>query len=170
MKGKFNDDIILSKIYFMRREKVMVDSDLAVLYNVSTSRLNEQVKRNIKRFPKDFMFQLTRREFENLKSQNAISSWGGRRTSPYVFTEHGAVMLAGILNSEIAIAASINVVRVFIKLRRILSSYKELAEKVSTLEDKYEKNFKIVFELIQQLIKEEDKPKREIGFQLPKKT
>lgn len=116
------------------------------------------------------MFQLTRREFENLKSQNAISSWGGRRTSPYVFTEHGAVMLAGILNSEIAIAASINVVRVFIKLRRILSSYKELAEKVSTLEDKYEKNFKIVFELIQQLIKEEDKPKREIGFQLPKKT
>jgi hypothetical protein len=123
----------------------MLDSDLATSYGVTTRRLNEQVRRNIKRFPIDFMFQLTESEFGILKSQNATSRWGGRRTVTNVFSEHGAVMLAGVLNSEVAIAASINVVRAFIKLRRILSSYKELAEKLSKLEDKYEKNFKIVY-------------------------
>lgn len=168
-KIKLIEESITEKIYLIRGEKVMFDSDLAVLYGVSTRRLNEQVRRNKKRFPKDFMFQLTEKEFKILKSQNATSSWGGRRTIPNAFTEHGAVMLAGILNSDTAIAASINVVRAFIKLRRILSSYKELAEKLSKLEDKYDKNFKIVFEIIQQLIKVEDKPKRQIGFQMPKK-
>ena len=166
---KFKDEIISEKIYFIRGEKVILDSDLATLYEVPTMRLNERVKRNIKRFPKDFMFRLTSKEYENLISQNAISSWGGRRTLPYAFTEHGAVMLSGILNSDVAIAASINVVRAFVKLRRLLSSYKELSEKLSKLEDKYDENFKIVFELIKNIIKEKDKPKRQIGFQLPEK-
>src|ERR1700733_8447155 len=95
------DEIIISKIYYIRGQKVMIDKDLAELYNVTTGRLNEQVKRNIDRFPEDFMFQLSEQEFENLKSQFAISSWGGRRTPPFAFSEHGVLMLSGILNSEI---------------------------------------------------------------------
>ena len=147
-KLKSAEEIISEKIYFIRGEKIILDSDLAELYEVPTKRLNEQVKRNIKRFPKDFMFRLTSDEYDFLKSQFATSNRGGRRSLPFAFTEHGAVMLSGILNSDVAIAASINVVRVFVKLRRLLSSYKELSEKLSKLKDKYEKNFKIVFELI----------------------
>ena len=94
------DEIISSKIYLIREQKVMLDNDLAELYQVETRRLNEQVKRNIDRFPEDFMFQLTQEEFENLKSQNATSSWGGRRKLPYAFTEHGVLMLSSVLNSK----------------------------------------------------------------------
>ena len=126
VKENSYDESISEKIYFIRGEKVILDSDLAELYEVPTKRLNEQVKRNIKRFPKDFMFRLTSKEYDFLKSQFATSNRGGRRTLPYAFTEHEAVMLSGILNSDVAIAASINVVRAFIKLRRLLSSYKEL--------------------------------------------
>jgi hypothetical protein len=139
------EENIVERIFFIRGHKVMIDSDLAHLYGVATGRLNEQVKRNSKRFPADFMFRLTKEEWENLKSQIALSSlqskslksqnaisittdtkadWGGRRKLPYVFTEHGTVMLASVLNSEIAVNASIYIVRAFIKLREILFSHK----------------------------------------------
>jgi hypothetical protein len=97
------DETVINKIYLIRNEKVMLDSDLALLYGIETRRLNEQVKRNIERFPEDFMFQLTETEFENLKSQFATSSWGGRRKLPYAFTEHGVLMLSSVLNSDLAI-------------------------------------------------------------------
>lgn len=143
----------------------MLDSDLALIYGVDTKRLNEQVKRNIARFPEDFMFQLTQKESEslrsqiatskkgtNLKSQNATSKRGGRRTLPYVFTEHGAVMLASILNSPQAIEASIKVVKVFVRLREILSTHKELAKKIEELEQKYDSKFAEVFTALKELM------------------
>jgi ORF6N domain len=116
---------IASQIYLIRGQKVIFDSDLAQLYGVPTSRLNEQIKRNINRFPSDFMFQLTETEFKNLISQNAISSWGGRRKLPLVFTEHGALMAASVLNSQAAIDAGIFIVRAFVKMRQMLSTYQE---------------------------------------------
>ncbi|WP_227626092.1 ORF6N domain-containing protein [Geofilum rubicundum] len=109
------DEIIMNKIYFVREEKVMIDSDLAELYGVETKRLNEQVKRNVSRFPADFMFELTEAEFKNLKSQFATSSWGGRRTPPYAFTEHGVLMLSSVLNSDKAIKVNIQIMRIFTK-------------------------------------------------------
>ena len=115
------DEIIMTKIYFVRNQKVMIDSDLAELYGVETRRLNEQVKRNTSRFPEDFMFQLSEIEFENLKSQIATSSWGGRRKSPYVFTEHGVLMLSSVLNSERAISVNIQIMRIFTKVREMLT-------------------------------------------------
>ena len=119
---KITGNQIASLIYIIRDEKVMLDSDLANLYGVTTSRLNEQVKRNIGRFPTDFMFQLTKEEFQFLISQNATSKRGGRRKLPYAFTEHGAVMLASVLNTDIAVKASVEVVRGFVRLRELLSS------------------------------------------------
>lgn len=139
-------------IYLIRGHRVMLDNDLAVLYGVETRRLNEQVKRNSQRFPKDFMFQLTREEYENLKSQNATSSWGGRRTFPFVFTEHGAIMLASVLNSAQAISASVQVVRAFIRMREVLLTHKELARKLEELERKYDTQFIEVFSAIRQLM------------------
>ncbi len=129
---------ILNLILWLRGHKVMIDSDLAALYGVSTKRLNEQVKRNKERFPSDFMFQLNRYEFADLKSQFATSSsgWGGRRKLPYAYTEHGALMAANVLNSKRAVEASIFVVRVFAKLRQMLAPYKELANKFQQLEKK----------------------------------
>ena len=120
------DNLILE----IRGHKVILDSDLAALYEVKTMRLNEQVKRNIERFPEDFMFQLTNKEVTTLKSQIAISRWGGRRTLPYVFTEHGAIMAASVLNSPKAVEMSVYVVRAFIKLRTLALQYKELTEKL----------------------------------------
>jgi len=151
-------------VYLIRGEKVMLDSDLAMLYGVETKRLNEQVKRNAGRFPADFMFQLTLKEWEALKSQNATSKTGqlksqnatsikgGRRTLPYVFTEHGAVMLASVLNTKQAIVASVQVVRVFVKLREILSTHKQLAQKLAELENKYDSQFKEVFVALRELM------------------
>src|SRR5512145_744779 len=112
---------IESRILFIRGQKVMLDADLAELYGVETRRLNEQVSRNIERFPVDFMFQLTAEEFANLKSQFATSSWGGRRKLPYAFTEHGAIMAASVLNSQRAIEISVHVVRAFVRLRDLIS-------------------------------------------------
>ena len=107
------DEVIISKIYLIREHKVMLDDDLAELYQVQTRRLNEQVKRNIDRFPDDFMFQLDEKEWENLKSQNATSSWGGRRKKPYAFTEHGVLMLSSVLNSDRAIQVNIQIMRIY---------------------------------------------------------
>ncbi len=114
------DEVIISKIHLLRGQKVMLDEDLAELYQVETKRLNEQVKRNIDRFPKDFMFQLSQKEFDNLKSQIATSSWGGRRKPPFAFTEQGVSMLSGVLNSQIAIQVHIQIIRIFTKMRELL--------------------------------------------------
>lgn len=144
----------------------MLDSDLADIYGVTTKRFNEQVKRNIKRFPEDFMFQLTVEEDDHLRSQFATSNKtrGGRRYLPYVFTEHGALMAANILNSERAIEASMQVIRAFVKLRQLIESNAELARKVEALEKKYDVNFKIVFDAIRKLMLPPDKPIKTIGF------
>ncbi|MBP9663312.1 MAG: ORF6N domain-containing protein [Pyrinomonadaceae bacterium] len=169
-----------SRILFIRGEKVIVDSDLAQLYGVTTSNFNKAVKRNIERFPSDFMFQLTKEEFESLRFQTGISNEsmrsqfatskerGGRRYLPYAFTEHGALMAANILNSDRAVEASVQVVRAFVKLRQMLASNAELARKVEALEQKYAANFKVVFDAIKQLMAPPTSPNSKIGF-LPTK-
>lgn len=171
MNAKKNPSPIESKakplehsILLVRGQKVILDQDIAELYGVSTKRLNEQVRRNQSRFPEDFMFQLTREEFSILRSQFATSSWGGRRYPPNAFTEHGAVMLAGVLNSPIAVEASIQVVRAFVRLRTMLASHKELARKLSELESRYDKQFQVVFEAIRQLMAPTRKVPSKIGF------
>ena len=142
-------DVILR----IRGQAIIIDSDLAALYGTTTKRLNEQVKRNSARFPEDFMFRLTKREWQNLRSQNATSrSWGGRRYPPYVFTEHGAVMAANVINSEMAIQMSMAVVRAFVRMRRMALSVEGLARKMQALENKYNKQFKVVFDAIRRLI------------------
>jgi len=159
-------EAIERKILLIRGRKVMLDSDLAKLYGVPTFRFNEQVRRNLKRFPEDFMFQLTKDEHRSLISQFAISKIGrgGRRFLPYVFTEHGALMAANVLKSEKAIEASIYVVRAFAKLREMIASHKDLARRLAELEKKYDSQFKVVFDAIRQLM-EPAKPKpRRIGF------
>lgn len=157
------------RILFIRGQKVMLDSDLAELYGVTTKRLNEQVKRNKDRFPEDFMFQLNTDEMKalHMRSQFATSNVGrgGRRYLPLVFTEHGAVMLASVLNSKIAVEASIKVVRAFIHLRSILSAHKELAKHLDALSRRTDGKFEIVFDLIRKhLPSAKKKPK--IGFRI----
>ena len=160
-------DAIEKKIYIIRGHKVMLDKDLAKLYGVSTGRLNEQVKRNKKRFPEDFMFQLLSEEMIFLRSQFATSKRGGRRYMPYVFTEQGVAMLSTVLNSERAIQVNIAIMRVFVKLREIISTHKELAHKLAQLERKIEKHdieIESIFEAIRQLMIPPEKPSRKIGF------
>jgi hypothetical protein len=145
----------------------MFDSDLAELYGVPTGRLNEQVKRNMTRFPSDFMFQLTADEAEALRSQIATSKTGrgGRRYTPFVFTEQGVAMLSTVLNSERAILVNIAIMRTFVQLREILATHKDLAQKLEALEKRYDRQFKVVFDAIRQLMKPEELPKeRRIGF------
>ncbi|MDQ6631696.1 MAG: ORF6N domain-containing protein [Verrucomicrobiota bacterium] len=160
------DELIL----LVRGQKVMLDSDLAKMYGVSTMRLNEQFRRNRKRFPEDFAFQLTNQEFTNLKSQIAISSLhGGRRSLPLAFTEHGAIMLASVLNSPIAVDASVRVVRAFVRIREMLSANKELAKKFAELEqrlDGHDEALGNLFEAIRQLLSPQVESKREIGFHI----
>ena len=159
---------INNKIYIVRGLKVMLDYDLAELYEVETRRLNESVRRNVTRFPLDFMFQLTREEDLNLKSQFATSSlaeYGGRRKLPFAFTEQGVAMLSTVLNSERAINVNIQIMRIFTKLREMILSHKDLQEKIKDLEEKYDGQFRVVFEALRQLIQEEEKPKDKLGFQ-----
>lgn len=152
---------IAARIYLIRGESVMLDSDLAELYGVSTKRLNEQVSRNLDRFPNDFMFQLTPAEFANLKSQIATSSWGGRRTRPRAFSEHGVAMLSAVLRSRQAVAVSLAIVRTFVKLRRLLLTNEELARKV----ERHDREIGILFEHIQGLLSPPERPKKHlIGF------
>jgi hypothetical protein len=163
-------EIIENRIFIIRGQRVMLDSDLAEIYCVTTKRFNEQFRRNIERFPSDFAFKLTSDEFEILRSQIATSrSHGGRRYLPYVFTEHGAIMAANVLNSKCAIEASINVVRAFVKLREMLETNKDLARKFKALEKKYDDQFRVVFDAIRALMTEEEKPKRKIGFKAKEK-
>jgi len=151
-------------ILVIRGQKVMLDADLAVIYGVSTKRLNEQFRRNRKRFPPDFAFQLSVEEIAALRSHFATSSWGGRRHPPQAFTEHGAVMLATVLNSPTAIGTSVEVVRAFIRLREILTTNKELARRLDELEAKYDGQFASVFDAIRQLTAPPLKQLREMGY------
>ena len=154
-------------IHLVRGQRVMLDSDLAAFYGVTTKRLNEQLKRNRQRFPNDFVFQLTAGELASLRSQFATSKKGGRRYRPWVFTEHGAIMLASVLNSEVAVEASVRVVRAFVRMREMISANAELAAKFSQLErrlDSHDEAIAQLFAAIRQLLVPVPKQKREIGF------
>ena len=162
---------IEEKIYLIRGQKVMLDSDLAEIYQVATKVLNQAVKRNLHRFPEDFMFQLTEGEFDELRnwSQFVTSSkkYRGASYRPYAFTEHGAVMLASVLKSQTAIEASIKVVRAFVRFRTILMLHQDLAERVEELEqtaDQHDEKFKVVSQLLTQILGDKKKKTRQIGF------
>jgi hypothetical protein len=152
-------------ILLIRGQKVMLSTDLAELYQVEPRVLVQAVKRNIARFPEDFMFQLTEEEFSNLKSQIVISSWGGlRRARPYAFTEQGVAMLSSVLRSKRAIQVNIEIMRAFVRLRRMLASHADLARKLEALEKKYDAQFRVVFEAIRELMKPSETKRRPIGF------
>jgi len=167
--GKVED--ITRAILVLRGRRVLLDAELAVLYGVTTRRLNEQVRRNRKRFPDDFLFELTTEEFANLKSHFATSSWGGRRKRPLAFTEHGAIQAATILNSPRAVEMSVYVVRAFVKLREVLSSNRELARRFEQLESRldsklteHDEAIAAILSAIRELIRPRDPPRRGIGF------
>jgi len=170
------DELVMNKIYFIRGHKVMLDSDLAELYGVETKRLKEAVKRNLNRFPFDFMFELTQTETEVLRSQIAVSKKGrgGTRYLPIVFTEHGVLMLSTVLNSEKAININIQIIRIFTRIRQMLIDNTELRLAIEKLEKKTEnntKNIEVVFQYFDELIEKKDntKPRKVIGFKIPKK-
>ena len=183
MPRSLSVEVIATRIYMIRGQRVMLDKDLAKLYGVSVKRLNEQVKRNIKRFPQDFMFLLTRQEVSNLKSQIATSSseismpqkvtdWGGVRKLPFVFTEQGVAMLSSVLNSERSIQVNIMIMRAFVKLKELLLTHKDLADKIAELEKKYDTHddqIQLIFEAIKKLLEpvqpQQPAPKKPpIGF------
>jgi len=156
--------LIERKIFLIRGRRVMLDRDLAELYGVETRDLNKAVKRNIDRFPEDFMFQLTNEEFVNLKFHFGTSSWGGTRKLSYAFTENGVAMLSSVLNSKLAIHVNIQIMRTFTRLREILLTHKDLARKLADMEKKYDSQFKVVFDAIRQLMKPDEPKKKPIGF------
>ncbi len=155
-------------IHHIRGKAVMIDQDIAELYQVSTKRLNEAVRRNIKRFPEDFMFQLTEEEFSTLRSQSATSKGGrgGRRYLPFVFTEQGVAMLSGVLTSDVAIEANIHIMRAFVQIKRLGLTILDVRRKLDGMERKYDHQFKIVFDAIRQLLQPppEANSKRKMGF------
>ena len=162
-------DEVENKIFIIRGERVMLDSDLAEVYQVETRVLNQAVNRNLTRFPKDFVFQLSKEEFDSLISQTVTSKpgRGGRRKLPYVFTEHGAVMLASVLNSPTAVQASIAVVRAFVKMRAMLALHQDLADRVEELEkvtDYHGQKFQAVSALLGDILRDSKPLKRKIGF------
>ncbi|WP_339660289.1 ORF6N domain-containing protein [uncultured Polaribacter sp.] len=163
------DEIITNKIYLIRNQKVMLDRDLAELYQVETKVLKQSVKRNLNRFPEDFMFELTKVEFENLRSQIVTSSWGGSRYLPLVFTEQGVAMLSSVLNSDRAIAVNIKIIRIFTKMRALLSDNLSLRLEIEEIKKKVtnqSKNIELVFSYLDELIeKKENKVERtKIGY------
>jgi hypothetical protein len=158
-------ELIEQQIFLLRSQRVMLSTTLAALYKVEPRVLVQSVKRNASRFPKDFMFQLSEQEFRILKSQIVISSWGGsRRALPYAFTEQGVAMLSSVLNSRRAIQVNIEIMRAFVRLRRILASHVQLARKLDSLEKKYDSQFKVVFEAIRDLMMPPVPRRRAIGF------
>ncbi|MCG2709440.1 MAG: ORF6N domain-containing protein [Thermodesulfovibrionales bacterium] len=166
MKALIPVEMIEKKILLIRGEKVMLDADIAELYGVETKMLVRAVKRNIDRFPADFMIQLNREEFENLRFQFGTSSrWGGRRYLPYAFTEQGVAMLSSVLSSKRAVQVNIAIMRAFVKLREMLATHKDLARKLNEMERKYDSQFKVVFDAIRQLMIPPSPKKRKIGFQ-----
>src|SRR5881227_930847 len=165
MKLALKPEDIAQLVFFIRGEKVMLAQHLAELYGVPVRVLNQAVKRNIKRFPADFMFQLTKEEFERLKSQIVISSWGGlRRARPYAFTEQGVAMLSSVLRSQRAVQLNIAIMRTFVQLRRLMDSNRDLARRIEALEKKYDEQFAVVFEAIKELITPPSPAKKQIGF------
>lgn len=164
-------EIIENRIFLIRGKKVMIDRDLAELYGVETKVLKQAVKRNMNRFPEDFMLQMNKKEFEIWRSQFVTSNSDkmGLRYAPFVFTEQGVAMLSSILKSERAIEVNIAIMRVFVKLRDMLSTHKDLVKKLNSLEEKYDEQFRIVFDAIRALMTEEEKPKRKIGFKAGEK-
>jgi phage regulator Rha-like protein len=161
---------IAQSIYLIRSHKVILDSDLALLYEVETKILVRAVKRNIDRFPVDFMFQLNKEEFNNLRFHFGTSRWGGRRYPPYAFTEQGVAMLSSVLRSKRAVQVNIAIMRTFVKLRQILATNEYLRHKIEAMERKYDENFQKVFSVLAIMVKEEEKPKRPFGFRSKKKT
>jgi hypothetical protein len=155
-----------SRIYLIRGEKVLLDNDLAELYGVETKALNRSVQRNVARFPRDFMFQLTDEEFDALRCQIGTSNAGrgGRRYLPHVFTEQGVAMLSGLLNSPRAIAVNVEIMRAFVRLRQMVATHADLARKLDGLEQKYDLQFRAVFEAIRELMLPTPEKKREMGF------
>jgi len=176
MKDIAEISIIRSKIHEIRGQKVMLDFDLAEMYQVETKVLNQSVKRNVKRFPNDFMFQLTNEEFKILRSQIVTSSWGGVRYQPYAFTEQGIAMLSGLLNSDIAIETNIIIMRAFVMLRQYALNYAELNQKLenfmletNTKFDKNDMQFEYIFRIFDEFLeykKEQEKPRNPIGFKV----
>ena len=165
MSDTLSVGIITDKILVLRGRKVMLDKDLASLYGVSTKRLNEQVKRNIKRFPSDFMFQLTRSEkIELVANCDRFSTLKHSSVMPYAFSEQGVAMLSSVLNSERAILVNIQIMRAFTQLRRMLLTNHDLRRKIAEMEKKYDKQFSVVFDAIRQLLTPPEKPHRRIGF------
>ena len=172
MKTIFLKEMIEKKIYLIRGHKVMLDTDLAELYGVKTKALIQSVKRNQKRFPSDFMFQLENHEVTNLRSQFVTSNktHGGRRYTPFVFTEYGVAMLSSVLHSEQAIMVNIEIMRTFGRLRQLLLSHKDLSRKLEDLEKKYDSQFRVVFDAIRKLMEPAPlPPRRPIGFELSTK-
>ncbi len=182
---KLTDDLIVSKIYFLRDEKVMLDRDLAELYGVSTRTLNQAVKRNIERFPSDFMFQLSNSEFESLRSQivilekenesenlisqNAISNWGGVRKNPYAFTEQGVAMLSSVLKSPTAVKVNIQIIRIFTRMRKMLLAHGELMLKLEKMEKDVSENkgdIKVIFDYLKELLNPLQPERTKIGFKV----
>jgi hypothetical protein len=158
-------DTVESKIYLIRGHKVMLDSDLARLYDVTTFNLNKAVKRNIERFPDDFMFQLTNQEVRYLIFQNGISSFrrhGGRRSLPYVFTQEGVAMLSSVLQSPHAVEVNITIMRAFVRMRGTITSSQALIQRVDQLERKYDKQFKVIFDAIRELMSPSGVPRKRI--------
>ncbi len=164
-----SEETISNKIYFIRNQKVMLDRDLALLYGIETRVLKQAVKRNIYRFPEDFMFELTPIEFNNLKSQIVISSWGGTRKLPSAFTEHGVLMLSSVLNSDKAIQTNIQIMRIFTKVRQMLLDTTEIKLDIVQIQKKLEnhdKNIELVFSYLDEMTEKEEskKPRTKIGY------
>lgn len=168
-----SDESVINNIHFIRKKKVMLDKDLALLYGIKPIRLREQVKRNLERFPKSFMFQLTENEVVNMVSQNAIPSvqrLGG--TLPYVFTEHGVLMLANILKSKQAIEVSLRLIEIFVKMREMLSTHKDILLKIEQLERKvttHDGNIRVIFTTLKKLLTPDPVPRPRFGFNLHKR-
>lgn len=168
------DEKIVNKIYLIRGKKVMLDFDLSEMYAAETKQLKRQVKRNIERFPEDFMFELTSKEFENLRSQFGTSSWGGTRYMPMAFTEQGVAMLSSVLNSQTAIEVNIQIIRVFSKMRELLLTHKDILLKLEQVEKKmikqdgkmkkYEEDIQLIFAALKELLNPPQEPRPRIGF------
>jgi hypothetical protein len=167
------DEVVVSKIFLIRGHKVMLDRDLAELYGVETKQLKRSVRRNIDRFPDDFMFELAEDEFENLRSQIGTSSWGGIRYVPMAFTEQGVAMLSGVLVSKRAIAVNIQIMRIYTKMREIMLTHKDLLLKIEQMENKltdHDERIQMVFDYLKQFIQDQERPLVEVGFKRSKRT
>jgi ORF6N domain len=165
------DEVVMNKIYVIRGQKVMLDKDLAELYAVETKQLKRAIKRNIERFPHDFMFELSKRELENLRSQIGTSSWGGIRYAPMAFTEQGVAMLSSVLNSERAVLVNIHIIRVFTRMREMLLTNKDILLKLEQLERKeikHDVDIKLIFNYLKELLNPKTEPMRKIGFKQSK--